>query len=94
MQNIYIKKDKFYNNKDFIEKNYIVPDINLQKYKKDKRGGSNKLHIILTSQCFKSLCLLLNTNKGKQIKQYYITTEYLIKLYEKYQREFYIIKEK
>lgn len=79
---------KIINNNDFVEKNYIVPDIIIPKYKKDNRGGSNKLHIVMTGSCFKSISILLNTKKGKEIQNYYVNMDCLIKLYERYQCEY------
>lgn len=37
---------------------------------------------------FRSLCMMINTEKGKQIRKYYITLEKLIKAYNLYQTIF------
>ena len=37
---------------------------------------------------FRSLCMMINTEKGKQIRKYYITLEKLIKSYNLYQSIF------
>ena len=37
--------------------------------KEEKRGGSNKSYILMNSDCFKNICMLVNTNKSKDIRQ-------------------------
>lgn len=48
--------------------------------------GKNKTkHIILTTNCFKMVLMMLNTKKAKEIREYYLALEKLIKVYSKYQ---------
>ena len=42
-------------------------------------------HLIIMPDAFRSLCMMINTEKGKQIRKYYITLEKLIKSYNLYQ---------
>ena len=42
-------------------------------------------HLIIMPDAFRSLCMMINTDKGKQIRKYYITLEKLIKAYNLYQ---------
>jgi phage anti-repressor protein len=42
-------------------------------------------HLIVMPDAFRSLCMMINTDKGKQIRKYYITLEKLIKSYNLYQ---------
>jgi hypothetical protein len=42
-------------------------------------------HLIVMPDAFRSLCMMINTEKGKQIRKYYITLEKLIKAYNLYQ---------
>jgi hypothetical protein len=46
---------------------------------------NGKLHLIVMPDAFRSLCMMINTDKGKQIRKYYITLEKLIKSYNLYQ---------
>ena len=45
-------------------------------------------HLIVMPDAFKSLCMMINTEKGKQIKQYYLSLEKLIQSYFIYQSTF------
>jgi hypothetical protein len=46
---------------------------------------NGKTHLIVMPDAFRSLCMMINTDKGKQIRKYYITLEKLIKSYNLYQ---------
>lgn len=46
---------------------------------------TNIKHIIVTTECFKKILMMLKTNKADQIRDYYIGLENLIKIYAKYQ---------
>jgi phage anti-repressor protein len=48
----------------------------------------SKTHLIVMPDTFRSLCMMINTDKGKQIRKYYITLEKLIKAYNLYQTVF------
>ena len=48
----------------------------------DKGGaGKNKENIMLTVDCFKSMCMLSNSEIGKQVKNYYLDLEKIFKQY-------------
>ena len=42
----------------------------------------------MNSDCFKNICMLVGTNKSKDIKKYYIEVEKIFKFYLKYTSEF------
>jgi len=48
-------------------------------------GGSNKIHIIMNSDCFKNICMLVKTKKSKDIRMYFIQLENIFKFYLEYQ---------
>jgi phage anti-repressor protein len=47
-----------------------------------KKGGQNKELILVTSDCFKMLCMRTNTKKSKQVQKYYIELEKLLDKYK------------
>jgi hypothetical protein len=63
----------------FDEKNEInfPPEYSGGKFveKNETRGGSNKEEIRMTIRCFKRLCLKSNTEKAKEIREYYLDLE-------------------
>lgn len=46
------------------------------------RGGSNKEIILLTSECFKMLCMRSKTKNSEKIRHYYLTLEKLVEVYK------------
>lgn len=40
-----------------------------------EKGGRPATHIVLTIDCFKAFCMLSQTEKGKQVRRYYIQVE-------------------
>jgi phage anti-repressor protein len=38
-------------------------------------GGHNKVNYYLTVDCFKSFCMMAGTEKGREVRQYYLTVE-------------------
>jgi len=56
---------------------------NIQKATNIDKGGAgkNKENIMLTIDCFKSMCMLSNSDAGKQIKLYYLDLERIFKRY-------------
>ena len=48
-------------------------------------SARSKTHLIVMPDAFRHLCMMINTEKGKQIRKYYITLEKLIKAYNLYQ---------
>ena len=44
-----------------------------------KRGGQNKEEILITVDCFKSLCMLPNNTMGKKVREYYLFVERVLK---------------
>ena len=61
---------------EYTEKYFASPMEDPEK-KTDKRGGHNKLYYIITGECYKSILMLVQTEKGKEIRQYYIKIEEL-----------------
>jgi hypothetical protein len=45
-------------------------------------------HLVVMPDAFRHLCMMINTDKGKQIRKYYTTLEKLIKAYNLYQTIF------
>ena len=41
-------------------------------------GGHNKKQILMTTECFKAFCLIAQTDKGKQIRTYFLKMEEII----------------
>ena len=41
----------------------------------NQKGGQNKEYISLTIDCFKTFCMLANTEQGKKVRRYYIEIE-------------------
>ena len=79
------------NTKTKLIKNFIL-DIDYQLVKATsefsevaflKKGGSGLLkeNIMLTVDCFKSMCMLVNSVIGKQVKIYYLDLEKIFKQY-------------
>ncbi len=54
---------------------------------KQWRGSHNVEKIMLTSDCFKELCMLSQTAKAKEVRKYYLSIEKLIKKYHTYIEE-------
>ena len=83
---VYDRKD---NCKTKLNKNFILDtDFKVQKATPElsgvaKKGGSGLLkeNIMLTVDCFKSMCMLANSETGKQVKNYYLDLEKIFKEY-------------
>ena len=54
----------------------------------ENRLTRNNHHILMNSDCFKNICMLVGTNKSKDIRHYYIEVEKIFKFYLKYTSEF------
>ncbi len=54
----------------------------------NKRGMGKTKHIILTTDCFREILMMLNTKKALAVRKHYIQLEKLIILYMKYQCEY------
>ena len=65
-----------------IHDNDLIADRRKQKKEKNNRGGHNKELILLTSECFKMLCMRSKTKKANKVRQYYIDLEKLIDQYK------------
>ena len=82
-----------YDNKKYIEfrkekEGMLVDTNNLDKLYPpalNTRGKSNTKHILISPKLFKRLLMLCNTEKGKQVRNYYIDLEEAIFLYILYQ---------
>ncbi|PNH03000.1 hypothetical protein TSOC_010985 [Tetrabaena socialis] len=46
-----------------------------EEQKAEPRGGSNKEQILMTIHGFKQLCMAANTDKGRRVREYYISME-------------------
>ena len=89
---------KILKNKDYIEflekENKKIKGAQMHTFKsilpKPAEGSSSRSirHLIIMPDAFRSLCMMINTNKGKKIRKYYITLEKLIKAYNLYQTIF------
>jgi phage anti-repressor protein len=85
---VYDRKD---NCKTKLNKNFILnTDFNVQNLAPENSGarnlkamqaGKNKENIMLTVDCFKSMCMLANSEIGKQVKNYYLDLEKIFKEY-------------
>ena len=64
------------------DENLLLPLKRTQKKEEDNRGGHNKELILLTSDCFKMLCMRSKTKKANKVRQYYIDLEKLIDQYK------------
>jgi hypothetical protein len=71
--------NNFTNAVDYSIKN-LAAESSVGRYLKE-HGGSNKEYIFTTVDCFKSLCMLANSNIGKTTKQYYLDLEKVFKRY-------------
>ena len=60
-----------------ISKTYPVPSTG--------SSARSKTHLIVMPDAFRLLCMMINTKRGKYIKQYYLTLEKLIQAYFIYQ---------
>lgn len=80
-----IRFEKFINpiliNLDFIiiEQNILLRDKSRQTI---GSGGHNKKLVLLTSDCFKMLCMRSKTKKAEKVREYYIKIEKLIDEYK------------
>lgn len=86
---------KVYDRKDHcktkLNKNFILnTDFKVQNLASENSGarnskamqaGKNKENIMLTVDCFKSMCMLANSETGKQVKNYYLDLEKIFKEY-------------
>lgn len=59
----------FVKDSDFIIQNLLMPR------DKQNHGGHNKEQILMSIETFKSLCMIANTDKGKQTRKYYCKME-------------------
>jgi hypothetical protein len=64
------------------EEKLLLASKRKQKNEEDNRGGYNKELILLTSDCFKMLCMRSKTKKANKVRQYYIDLEKLIDQYK------------
>ena len=52
------------------------------------RGSVTMKHLLLTPDCLRAVMMRVNTARGNEVRQYYISLEKLFKTYIKYQMEF------
>jgi phage anti-repressor protein len=84
--------------KKVIEKHFtrdVDYKILLRNLAEQVHGGSNKEHILMNVETFKSLCMLAGTKKSKQIRQYYLKLEELLQdiLQEQLQHQQQVLQE-
>jgi len=73
---------KILSNDEFLLSNFHSPVAGEWNY------GNVTKHILMNSDCFKNICMLVGTNKSKDIRQYFIEVEKIFKFYIKYTLEF------
>ena len=83
--------DRKNNTKARLQKNFILDTDYKVKFfateptagrnSNSKHGGTNKEEIMLTVDCFKSMCMLANSEIGKKVKNYYLDLEKVFKQY-------------
>jgi anti-repressor protein len=65
---------------DYQYKNSCLQQI-VSKNSKAMQAGKNKENIMLTTDCFKSLCMLALSESGKKFQRYYLNLEKIFKRY-------------
>ena len=65
-------KNNFIENDDYVT--LLVPR-DEQKLNDETRGGHNKETVMLNIDTFKNLCMIAKTEKGKEIRKYYVKLE-------------------
>ena len=60
----------------------IPKSLLLVHQKQTRQGGQNKETILLTTECFKMLCMRSNTKKANKVRKYYVDLEILIDKYK------------
>ena len=73
--NFVINEDYREVNLEYIKKFLVKND----ESKLSVSGGGNKKYYIISGECYKNLLMLVKTDKGKQIRKYYIKIENLSK---------------
>jgi hypothetical protein len=88
-----------YNNKQYIEfrnkKSEILSPLSSGDNNLDKlyppalttRGKTNTKHILISPKLFKEMLMLCNTEKGKQVRRYYLDIVDVMELYIQYQNK-------
>ena len=79
-----------YSNQEYIKflSGETSPNKNLYPPAPTARGSVNTKHLLLTPDCLRAVMMRVNTPKGNEVRQYYISLEKLFKTYIKYQMEF------
>lgn len=85
---VYVRKDPA---KRALQNGDFVKDRDFSTVEWKSTGGRPAKQIMLSAECFKSLCMLAQNSKGKQVRQYYLTIERLWKRY--IEQEFASLKE-
>ena len=73
---------------DFLEGENSPHNKNLYPPAPTARGSVTMKHLLLTPDCLRAVMMRVNTSKGNEVRQYYISLEKLFKTYIKYQMEF------
>jgi phage anti-repressor protein len=78
---------KILNNEEYINSIENNNSFNSPAAGELKYGPATK-HILIKSDCFKNICMLVGTIKSKEIQKYFIEVEKIFKFYLKYTSEF------
>lgn len=72
--------------KNTLESSYVKDvDYSISKVHKPKgKGGQKKEIIMITIDCFKTICQLTKSKKGKEVRRYFIEVEKLLFRYQEY----------
>ena len=63
------------------EENYDYTVESIQIMHNNRKGSTRKELILLTSDCFKELCMLSQTKKAKEVRKYFLSVEKLLSKY-------------
>lgn len=55
------------------------PSLGENKKSIKTKGGQNKEEIFITTECFKSMCMIPNNEMGKKVRSYYLLLERIVK---------------
>ena len=65
---------------------YVMPDHNIE-LPTQITGGNRTKHLIASPDCFKESLMMMNTQRAKQIRKYYVQIEKVFRQYMKYSDE-------
>lgn len=68
----------------YFTQDYDYEIVTIKKYNENGSGSNYVEEIWITPDCFKELCMLSQTPKAKEVRQYYLSVEKLVKEYHQY----------